>query len=61
MVVYSLFAPPLLCVSPLKNLAVPQDLLPSSVSLWNDLADPVFDVVGLAGFNSRASAFFLLA
>ena len=27
-----------------------------SVSLWNDLADPVFDGVGLAGFKSRANA-----
>ena len=25
-----------------------------SRSLWNDLADPVFDGVGLAGFKSRA-------
>ena len=30
-----------------------------SVSLWNDLCDPVFDDVGLAGFNSRANAFLL--
>ena len=29
------------------------------VSLWNDLADPVFDGVGLAGFKSRAHAFLL--
>ena len=28
-----------------------------SVSLWNDLANPVFDGVGLAGFKSRANAF----
>ena len=28
-----------------------------SVSLRNDLADPVFDGVGLAGFKSRANAF----
>ena len=28
-----------------------------SVSRWNDLADPVFDGVGLAGFKSRANAF----
>ena len=27
-----------------------------SVSLWNDLSDPVFDGVGLAGFKSRANA-----
>ena len=30
-----------------------------SVSLWNDLADPVFDSVGLAGLKSRANAFLL--
>ena len=28
-----------------------------SISLWNDLVDPVFDGVGLAGFKSRANAF----
>ena len=27
-----------------------------SVFHWNGLADPVFDGVGLAGFNSRANA-----
>ena len=32
---------------------------PLSVSLWNDLADPAFDGVGLAGFKSRANAFLL--
>ena len=31
--------------------------VPLSVSLWNDLADPVFDGVGLAGFKSRANVF----
>ena len=30
-----------------------------SVSLWNDLANPVFDCVGLAGFKSRAISFLL--
>ena len=30
-----------------------------SVSLWNDLADPVFDGVGLEGFKSRSTAFLL--
>ena len=30
-----------------------------SVSLWNDLAYPVFDVVGLAGFKSRANPLFI--
>ena len=49
-----------LCASPLKNLSVPQDFMPVSVSLWNDLADPVFDGVGLAGFKSMANAFSLV-
>ena len=30
-----------------------------SVSLWNDLADPIFDGVGLACFKSRANALLL--
>ena len=30
-----------------------------SVSLWNNLANPVFDGVGLAGFKSWANAFLL--
>ena len=30
-----------------------------SVSLWNDLGDPVFDGVGLAGFKSRANVFLM--
>ena len=30
-----------------------------SVSLWNDLGDPVFDSVGQAGFKRRANAFLL--
>ena len=33
--------------------------VPLSVSLWNDLADPRFDGVGLVGFKSRANAFFI--
>ena len=33
-------------------------LCPLSVSLLNDLNDPVFDGVGLAGFKSRVNAFF---
>ena len=33
--------------------------IPFSVSLWNELADPVFDGVGLAGFKSRANASLL--
>ena len=34
--------------------------IPLSVSLWNDLASPVFDGVGLAGFKSRDNAFLLV-
>ena len=33
--------------------------IPLSESLWNDLANPVFDGVGPAGFKSRANAFLL--
>ena len=38
--------------------------IPFSVSLWNDLSDPVFDGVGLRGFKSptpskKANAFLL--
>ena len=33
--------------------------VPISVSLWNDVADPVFDGVGLAGFKSRENVFLL--
>ena len=33
--------------------------VPLPVSLWNDLADPVFSGVGLAGFKSRANVFLL--
>ena len=29
--------------------------IPLSVSLWNDLVDPVFDGVGLAGFKSTSN------
>ena len=32
-------------------------LLFPSLSLWNDLGDPVFDGVGPAGFKSRANTF----
>ena len=31
-----------------------------SVSLWNNLGDPVFDGVGLAGFKSRAHSLLLV-
>ena len=33
--------------------------IPLSVSLWNDLANPIFDGVGLAGFKSRTNVFLL--
>ena len=33
--------------------------IPFSVSLWNDLANPVFDGLGLAGFKSRVNASLL--
>ena len=33
--------------------------IPLSVSLWNNLVDPVFDGVGLAGFKSRSNTFLL--
>ena len=45
------FAPPR-CMTSLYH----RTFVPLSVSLWNDLSDPVFDSVGLVGFNA-----FLLA
>ena len=33
----------------------------TSVSLWNDIGNPVFDGVGLSGFKSRAKVFLLAA
>ena len=48
------FAPPLCSTSQYRRTFVPL-----SVSLWNDLSDPVFDGVGLAGFKSGANAFLL--
>ena len=35
------------------------DFIHLPVSLWNDLANHVFDGVGLAGFKSRANTFSL--
>ena len=32
-------------------------LIPVSVSHWNHLADPIFYIVGLVGFKSRANDF----
>ena len=48
------FAPPRCRTSQYRR-----SFVPLSVSLWNDLGDPVFDGVGLAGFKSRANAFLL--
>ena len=43
------FAPPRCWTSQYRR-----SFVPLSVSLWNDLSDPVFDCLGLAGFKSRA-------
>ena len=42
-----------------RTLQYSRTFIPLSVSLWNDLANPVFDGVGLAGFKSRANAILL--
>ena len=39
-----------------RTLQYSRTFIPLSVSLWNYLAKPVFDGVGLAGFKSRANA-----
>ena len=39
-----------------RTLQYSRTFIPFSVSLWNDLANPVFDGVGLAGFKSRPNA-----
>ena len=50
-----------LFASSLQNRAVGHQDFYSlfSVYLWNDLAEPVFDGVGLACFKSRANVFIL--
>ena len=48
-----------LCTASLQNLAVQQNFYSISVSLWNDLANPIFDGVGLVGFKSKANASLL--
>ena len=48
------FAPP-----HCRNSQYSRSFAPLLVSLWNDLSDPVFESVGLAGFKSRANAFLL--
>ena len=44
-----------------RTLQFSRTFIPLSVSLWNDLANPVFDGggVGLTGFKGRANAFLL--
>ena len=42
-----------------RTLQYIKTFIPFSVFLWNDLANPVFDGVGLAGFKSRANASLL--
>ena len=49
------FAPPRCRTSQYRR-----SFVPLSVSLWNDLSDPVFDGVRLEGFKSRANAFLLV-
>ena len=48
------FAPPRCRTSQYRRTFIPM-----SISLWNDLNDPVVNGVGLAGFKSRANAFLL--
>ena len=42
-----------------RTLQHSRTFIPFSVSLWNDLANPVFDGVGLAGFKSRENSSLL--
>ena len=42
-----------------RTLQYSRAFIPLSVSLWNDLANPVFDGVGLAGFKSRVNTSLL--
>ena len=49
-----LFVPPRCRTSQYRRTFVPL-----SVSLWNDLGCPVFNVVELAGFKSNVNAFLL--
>ena len=42
-----------------RTLQYSRTFIPFSVSLWNDLANLVFDGVGLAGFKSRANSSLL--
>ena len=42
-----------------RTLQHSRTFIPFLVSLWNYLANPVFDGVGLSGFKSRANASLL--
>ena len=42
-----------------RTLQYSRTFIPFSVSLWNNLANPVFDGVGLAGFKNKANASLL--
>ena len=42
-----------------RTLQYSRTFIPFLVSLWNNLPDPIFDGVGLAGFHSRANASLL--
>ena len=42
-----------------RTLQYSRTFIPFSVSLWNDLANPLFHGVGLVGFKSRANASLL--
>ena len=42
-----------------RNSQYRRTFVPFSVSLWNDLSDPVFDGVGLVRFKSKANAVLL--
>ena len=42
-----------------RTLQYSRTYIPLSVSLWNDLDNPVFDGVGLTGFISRVNALLL--
>ena len=42
-----------------RTLQYSRTFIPFPVSLWNGLANSIFDGVGLAGFKSRANASLL--
>ena len=42
-----------------SSLQYPRIFIVIFVLLWNDLADPVFDCVGLVGFKSKTRGFLL--